>query len=224
MTANANFSRPDGTTCPAYYHEPATGADAPGVVVIQEWWGLNAQIVGVAGRLVQAGYRVLVPDLYRGEVALDEAEAEHKMTALDFGDAARQDITGAVQHLKLSSPKVGVVGFCMGGALSVIAAMHAPGLDAAVTWYGLPPDEAGDVSKIAVPLQGHFGLQDQMVKPERVDEVEQRLKDGGVDYEFFRYDADHAFGNETWDRYDADATNRAWTRTLDFFEEFLVES
>lgn len=221
MTANASFTRPDGTTCPAYYNEPAAGPSAPGVVVIQEWWGVNAQIVGVAGRLVQAGYRVLVPDLYRGELALDAAEAEHKMSALDFGDAARQDVSGAVRHLKQSSPKVGVIGFCMGGALSVLAAMHAPDLDAAITWYGLPPDEAGDFGRIAVPLQGHFGLQDPMVKPQRVDEVEQRLKAGGADYQFFRYDANHAFGNETWNNYDAAATHQAWARTMDFFARQL---
>jgi carboxymethylenebutenolidase len=91
------FKRPDGKDCSAFFVEPSAESRAPGLVVIQEWWGLNDQIKGVANRLAQAGYRVLVPDLYRGKVGLDAKEAEHLMTNLNFGDAATQDILGAVQ-------------------------------------------------------------------------------------------------------------------------------
>jgi carboxymethylenebutenolidase len=93
-----SFKRPDGKSVDGYLAEPATGAAAPGIVVIQEWWGLNDQIKGVAEKLAAAGYRALVPDLYRGKVALEANEAEHLMTGLDFGDAAGQDVRGAVQH------------------------------------------------------------------------------------------------------------------------------
>jgi dienelactone hydrolase len=109
-----SFQRPDGQHVDGYLAEPASGASAPGVVVIQEWWGLNDQIKGVADRLAAAGYRALVPDLYRGKVALAANEAEHLMNDLNFGDAAGQDVRGAVQHLKATgSAKVGVSGYCM---------------------------------------------------------------------------------------------------------------
>src|SRR3981189_2757378 len=113
-----SYQRPDGQSVAGYLTEPANGNAAPGVVVIQEWWGLNDQIKGVADKLAAAGYRALVPDLYRGKVALEAHEAEHLMKGLNFGDAAGQDVRGAVQYLKSSgSPKVAVTGFCMGGAL-----------------------------------------------------------------------------------------------------------
>lgn len=216
MAANTEFNRPDGKSAPAYFAERQAGADAPGIVVIQEWWGINDQIERVANRLAEAGYRALVPDLFRGDKALDAAEAEHKMNNLDFGDAAK-DVQGACQYLKQSSDKVGVIGFCMGGVVAMVAAMNFPEPDAVSAWYGLPPDEAGDPADIKVPLQGHFGLQDQMFPPDAVDNFEEKLKNAGVGYSFYRYDADHAFGNEDWDNYDPDAAGQAWQRSLDFF-------
>jgi carboxymethylenebutenolidase len=102
-----SFKRPDGQDAKGYMVDPAQGSSAPGIVVIQEWWGLNDQIKGVADQFAAAGYRVLVPDLYRGKLTLDAAEAEHMMKDLDFGDAAGQDIRGAVQYLKnTGSPRV----------------------------------------------------------------------------------------------------------------------
>src|SRR5688572_25717343 len=101
-----SFKRPDGQSVNGYLAEPAQAAKAPGIVVIQEWWGLNSQIKGVADKLAKAGYRALVPDLYRGKTALEAKEAEHLMSNLNFGDAAGQDVRGAVQHLKATaSPK-----------------------------------------------------------------------------------------------------------------------
>ena len=121
MGRTVTFKRPDGQNVQGYLAEPPSPQGAPGVVVIQEWWGLNDQIRGVADRLAAQGYRALVPDLYRGKVGLAANEAEHLMNALDFGDAASQDIAGAVAHLKDSgSAKVGVTGFCMGGALTCL--------------------------------------------------------------------------------------------------------
>src|SRR5919108_3417273 len=124
------FKRADGADCKGYLAEPAGNDKAPGVVVIQEWWGLNDQIKGVADKLAAAGYRALVPDLYRGKVALDANEANHLMTGLNFGDAAGQDVRGAVQYLKSNgSKKVGVTGFCMGGALTILSAVNVPEAD-----------------------------------------------------------------------------------------------
>ncbi|MDE1950964.1 MAG: dienelactone hydrolase family protein, partial [Burkholderiales bacterium] len=139
MGTTVSFQRPDGQSVQGYLAEPAQGPDAPAVVVIQEWWGLNDQIRGVAERLAQAGYRALVPDLYRGKSTLEAEEAHHLMTNLNFGDAAAQDVGGAVAYLRARSAKVGVTGFCMGGALTLLSASMVPGVDAAVVWYGYPP-------------------------------------------------------------------------------------
>jgi carboxymethylenebutenolidase len=97
MGQTISFMRPDGQSVQGYLAEPA-GGSGPGVVVIQEWWGLNAQIRGVADRMAGAGYRALVPDLYRGKVTVEANEAEHLMTNLNFADAAGEDVRGGVQH------------------------------------------------------------------------------------------------------------------------------
>ena len=224
MGRAVNFKRPDGKECNGYCEVASAKKEAPGIVVIQEWWGLNEQIKGVAHRLAETGYRILVPDLYRGKVTLDAAEAAHLMGGLDFKDAAAQDIRGAVQYLKSDARKIGVIGFCMGGALSVLAAVYVKEADAAVSWYGLPPEEATDVSTIEIPLQGHFALRDPYFTPAQVDQLEARLKKGQVAYEIYRYQADHAFGNETGEHYDPEATKLAWKRTLDFLEKHLKKS
>ncbi len=228
MSKTISYKRPDGKTVNGYLAEPAA-AGAPGLVVIQEWWGLNDQIRGVADRLAAAGYRALVPDLYRGKVALEANEAEHLMKGLDFGDAAGQDVRGAVQYLKGSgSAKAGVTGFCMGGALTVLAAVHVPETDAAVIWYGVPPLEFVDPGKIKAPLMGHFALHDDAFPIASVDALEKKLQTAGVRFEFFRYDAKHAFANETADsknlpflKYDANAAAQAWQRTMDCFDKHL---
>jgi carboxymethylenebutenolidase len=221
------FKRPDGQDCSGFYAEPTGGQHAPGIVVIQEWWGLNDQIKGVANRLAAQGYRALVPDLYRGQLGLDAKEAEHLMGNLNFGDAAGQDIRGAVQHLKQASARVGVTGFCMGGALTLLAAVHVPEADAAVTWYGFPPLEYIDATKIRAPLLGHFATEDVYFPIAQVDLLEAKLKAASVPYTFHRYHACHAFANETLTdpaapiKYDAAAAETAWQRTLTFLRQHL---
>src|SRR5689334_5993134 len=121
MSPMISFKRPDGKECSGYFVDAKAGDKAPGVVVIQEWWGLNDQIKGVANRLSSAGYRTLVPDLYRGKMTVEAEEAEHHMSNLDFADAATQDVRGAVQHLKRTGSETAVMGFCMGGALTILS-------------------------------------------------------------------------------------------------------
>jgi carboxymethylenebutenolidase len=229
MGKTISFKRPDGKSVNGYLAEPEKSANAPGMVVLQEWWGLNDQIKGVADRLAKAGYRALVPDLYRGKVALEANEAEHLMTNLNFGDAAGQDVRGAVQHLKSSgSPKVGVTGFCMGGALTVLSAVNVPEADAAVAWYGFPPLEYVDASKIKKPLMGHYATEDAAFPIAKVDELEKKLREAKVNFEFHRYDAKHAFANEEADskklaivQYNPKAAELAWKRTMDFLDKHL---
>lgn len=225
MGTMISFKRPDGQSVAGYLAEPSRGVPAPGIVVIQEWWGLNDQIKGVADKLATAGYRALVPDLYRGQVALEANEAEHLMSNLDFADAAGQDIRGAVRHLKASgSAKVGVTGFCMGGALALLAAVNVPEADAFVVWYGVPPLELVDAARITAPLMGHWATEDTVFPLANVDALEQRLRAAKVSFDFHRYQAKHAFANETADaknlsflKHDAVAAELAWRRTIDFF-------
>ncbi len=224
-----SYKRPDGQSVAGYLAEPANPIGVPGIVVIQEWWGLNDQIKGVADKLASAGYRALVPDLYRGKVALEANEAEHLMSALNFADAAGQDVRGAVQYLKASgSAKVGVTGFCMGGALTLLAAVHVPEADAAVTWYGYPPLEYVDASRIKTSLMGHWATEDTAFPIAKVDELETKLRDARVNFEFHRYNAKHAFANETADaknlpflKHDPAAAELAWRRTMVFLAKHL---
>ena len=221
------FKRPDGKDCRAFLVEPRAGASAPGVVVIQEWWGVNDQIKGVAARYASLGFRALIPDLYRGKVGLNAKEAEHLMNGLNFGDAAGQDVRGAVQYLKKTSKKVGVTGYCMGGALTLLAAANVPELDAAVAWYGFPPLEYLDATRVKAPLLGHFATDDAYFPIAGVAELERKLDAAKVRYEFHRYEAQHAFANDeppdpkVATRYDAKAAETAWNRTVAFFASHL---
>jgi carboxymethylenebutenolidase len=229
MGKTVEFKRPDGQSVQGYLAEPAGAPGAPGVVVIQEWWGLNDQIRGVADRYAQAGYVALVPDLYRGKSTVEAAEAEHLMTSLNFADAASQDVRGAVQYLKGRCQKVGVSGYCMGGALTLLAAVFVPEADAGVVYYGYPPLEYVDASKIRIPLMGHWAVDDAPFPIAGVDKLEDKLRAAGVTFEFHRYQAMHAFANETQvgdkrlpiTEYKAEAAATAWDRTLDFFGKHL---
>ena len=232
MGRTVSFTRPDGQALQGYLAEPDAACAVPGapaVVVIQEWWGLNAQIRGVADRLATAGYQALVPDLYRGNSTVEAEEAHHLMSGLDFADAASQDIRGAVQLLKARTAKVGLTGFCMGGALTLLALTQSPEIDAGVVWYGCPPLEYIDASKIRAPIQGHWATQDEFFKAETVDLLEDKLRAADVNLEFHRYLAHHAFANETAvgpgripaTQYDPVWAQQAWDRTLRFFGRTL---
>jgi carboxymethylenebutenolidase len=216
-----NFKRPDGKDCSGYYAKPSAGDNAPAIVVIQEWWGLNDQIKAVADRLSALGYRAVVPDLYRGKVTVEVEEANHLMTNLNFADAAGQDVRGAVQHLKRTSPKAGVVGFCMGGALAVLSAVFVKEANAVSSWYGFPPEGAADVKTISIPIQFHFAAQDQFFAPDQARALEAKLKEGKVNFESYWYEANHAFGNEAGPYHNPEAAKLAWQRTVDFFAKHL---
>lgn len=224
MGESIEFTRPDGGNCPGYLALPPAGTDAPAVVVIQEWWGLNEQIRKTADRLAAAGYRALVPDLFRGQLAGDADEANHLMGGLDFVDASHQDIRGAVQHLKqYAAHKVAVCGFCMGGALTIIAGVKVPEVDACACFYGIPPHAVADAAGMKKPFIGHFATHDDWCNPDAVDELESKLKLSGVTFELYRYDAQHAFMNEKRPEvYAPDAAKSAWERTLAFLKTGLA--
>ena len=211
------FKRPDGKTCPGYLAPPKAGSSAPGFVVIQEWWGLNDQIKKTADRLADAGYRALVPDLFRGKVTTAADEANHLMTNLNFPDVAGQDIRGAVQYLKQSSNKVAVGGFCMGGALTILSAVRVPEMDAGACFYGIPPLDTADLKKIKIPLICHFANKDDWCTPAKVNGLETALEQSKSQFQLYRYDAHHAFMNEARPEvYDPACAKTAWDERSSF--------
>ena len=152
--ANTSFQLPDGRSAHGYATGPADAR--AGVIVIQEWWGLVPHIADVADRFAALGYRALAPDLYQGKATVDADEASHLMGALDFGRAA-QEIAAAAAHLRSTGcARVAIVGFCMGGALTVIAATQ-PGVDAYAAFYGFPPSGAANLDAIQIPGLIFFG-------------------------------------------------------------------
>jgi carboxymethylenebutenolidase len=222
MGTDITFQRPDGKQATGYLAE-AGRANAPGVVVIQEWWGLQGQIKGICDRFAVAGYDALAPDLYSGTVVPyhDTEAAAKEMGSLNFLDATEQTVRGAVQRLKKSGAKVGLTGFCLGGAVTIIGACRIPEIDAAVCFYGIPPESVAKPADIRVPLQAHFANTDDWCTPQLVDGFEAALKAAGKDAEVFRYDAQHAFVNEQRDVYDKAAADLAWSRTLTFWATHL---
>lgn len=185
-----------GAGLPGYESGPKSG---PAVIVLQEWWGVNEIIKEHALMLKDAtGFRVLIPDLYKGKLGVDKEEAHHLMTNLDF-PAAVKELGEAVSYLKSSgASKVGVVGFCMGGALTFAAAQHA-GVSAAAPFYGIPDPAICDPSAIKVPVQAHFGQLDTMQgfsDPESIKPVVEKMKAAGVPVDLFMYEhCGHAFMN-----------------------------
>ena len=219
-----SFPRTSGGSAKGYLAE-AKAAKAPGVVVIQEWWGLQGQIKAVCDRLAEAGFTAVAPDLFEGKVIPyhDEAAASAAMSSLDFASATSDIVRGAVRHLKSRGSKTGLTGFCMGGAITVIGAARIPDVDAAVCFYGLPPPQVASGKDVRVPLQAHFANQDDWVTPEKVDVFEKELKSAGKTYEIHRYDAHHAFMNsERKNVYDAKSAKLAWDRAVTWFRRHLA--
>ncbi|HUZ66775.1 MAG TPA: dienelactone hydrolase family protein [Beijerinckiaceae bacterium] len=223
MGTMMTFERPDAKPATGYLAQ-AGHAGAPGVIVIQEWWGLQDQIKGICDRFALAGYDALAPDLYSGVVVPyhDSDAAGREMGSLNFLDAADQNVRGAAQFLSRNGAKVGVTGFCMGGALAILASIRVPEIAAAICFYGIPPAQVANPKDIRVPLQAHFANRDDWCTPKAVDDFEKALKEAGKDAAVFRYDADHGFVNEQR----AEAHNRkeaelAWGRALDFWKRHL---
>ncbi len=219
MADRITFECPDGSQAGGYF-APAPGAKA-GVIVLQEWWGLNPQICDVADRFAEEGFTALAPDLYHGRVTQDPDEANHMMTGLDWVGATQVEVQGALSHLKQTVTKAAVMGFCMGGALTVIAGVKLKDCDAAVCYYGIPPAEQADPAKMAVPFQGHFATQDDWCTPDAVDAFEAAIANSAGPHELHRYDAHHGFFNDTVSAYDAEATELSWQRTMAFLKAHL---
>lgn len=220
---NVSFAS-NGSTAHGYLALPPSGS-GPGVIVIQEWWGLVSHIADVTNRLAAQGYVALAPDLYGGTTTHDSDEADELMQKLPVADAAR-DLSGAVDfllaHQAVTSSAVGAVGFCMGGGfVLVLAAQQGDRISAAVPFYGVLSGDFPDFSTLTAPVQGHYGEHDEFFPADKARELASTIeRQSGRAPEFHFYPAGHAFFNDEnlLDTYDAEQAGIAWTRTLEFLQ------
>jgi carboxymethylenebutenolidase len=216
--------RANGATAPGYLARPS--APGPGVIVIQEYWGLVPHIEHVADRFAAEGFVALAPDLFHGRTTKSPDEAGKLMMALRSDEAAR-DLAGAIDHLAaqpdVTPAKVGTVGFCMGGALSLFAASRNPEVGACVVFYGGHPNITPDLHALQAPVLGIYAGRDTFVSPAVVGQLDRELTSLGKRHEFHTYpDAQHAFFNdERPGVYDAAAAEDAWTKTIAFLKREL---
>ncbi len=213
----------NGGTCSGYQ----AGDSGPGVLVIQEWWGLNAHIKDVVDRFAAEGFVALAPDLYHGETTTEPDGAGKLMMALNM-DEASKDMSGAIDELqrRTSRIKVGVVGFCMGGGLALVVSCKRPDAVAATApFYGVIPWASAqpDWSALASKVEGHYAADDHSFTPADAAALQTTLRDLGKDATLLVYpDVDHAFFNDTRPEvYDERAATTAWLRVLDLFRSEL---
>ena len=216
----------NGSDTPGYLAEPAD-LPAPGIVVLQEWWGLDDHIRSVCDRLAAEGFVALAPDLYRREPTTQPDEAQQRMMALSM-DQAEKDMRGAAEHLislgAVAGERVGAVGFCLGGGLAVWAAAASPLIGATVTYYYVMPHGKPEFTNISGPVLGHFGIADEFVSPDDARALETELRDAGVDTTFEFYEGvGHAFFNDTnrLGTYNPEVAASSWERTIAFLREHL---
>lgn len=211
----------------AYLALPEGDGPWPGVVVIQEWWGLDAHIKSIADRFAAAGFAAIAPDLYNGQVTTEPDEARKLRMALVW-DEALAVIQGAIHHLvgqaQVSPKKMGMVGFCMGGGLTWHAAAKLTHVGAAVPFYGGGPEMTDEeVARIGGPVLAIFGELDQGVSPEVAQKRAAQMDRAGIKHETVIYPgAQHAFFNDTRAAYNPETAADAWQRMLDLFRKTLV--
>lgn len=215
----------NGREFEGYLSRSASGS-GPGVIVIQEWWGLVGHIRDVADRFAAAGFTALAPDLYEGESTTEPDEAGSLMMALDIG-TTEKILSGAIDRLLADEAtvgdRVGVVGFCMGGQLALFAAAANPKVGACVNFYGIHPNVHPDFDNLQAPVLGFFAEHDTYASPEAVGKLRNTLEALGKRHEFKTFpNTHHAFFNS--DRpevHDPAASEEAWGRMLEFFREHL---
>ncbi len=213
--------RSNGQSAEGYLALPASGK-GPGVIVIQEWWGLVPHIKDVADRFAAQGFAALAPDLYHGKTTKEPDEAGKMMMALKMDEAAK-DMSGAFDFLKsheACTGKIGSVGFCMGGGLSLTIASIRP-VDACVNYYGMA--NAEQLAGLKAPVLGHYAENDTWASPEAARKLEDGLRGMGKQVEFHMYPGtDHAFFNDSRPEiYNEAAANLSWDRTIAFFNAHL---
>jgi len=214
----------NGNNAYAFVAEPDDNAQHPGVVLIQEWWGIEPHIRDLAQRLATEGFVVAVPDLYHGKVATEPDDAQKMMmTIANNIDKAAKEIIGALNTVKampnVEPKKLGLIGFCVGGLLTFIVAARYPDLGAAVPFYAYGYDpKPEDITNVNAPVLAIYGKQDPSVSPEKVEQV---YKETGKDYTQKVYDAGHAFMNPDHGAGDEQSAADAWRVMVNFLREHL---
>lgn len=216
----------NGHTTPGYLAQPTEGGPYPGIVCIQEWWGLVGHIKDVANRLAREGFVVLAPDLYHGEEADEPDEARKLAMRLDRNRAVAE-IAAAAVYLKgldkVIPKKIGTVGWCMGGGLSLSTAAYSGDIGAAVCFYGSPLS-ADDTAKVGAPVLGLFAEEDHGISVQGVREFELELRRNNIEHEVHIYPGTHhAFFNDEYPVYNAAASADAWQKTLGWFRAHLTD-
>ena len=226
MTSRQNTTFPsNGGTAHGYLALPESGS-GPGVIVIQEWWGLTDHIASIVDRLAAEGFVALAPDLFGGKTTHDAEEATQLLMSLPVEDAAR-DLGGAVDfllgHDAVTSKTVGAIGFCMGGGfVLLLAAQQGERVSAAVPFYGVGPGVPQSYEGVKAKVQGHYAKQDQMYPEDAARAQEQQIRDeAGVEVEYFYYDAGHAFHNDEnlIGTYSPEDARTAWSRAVAFLKD-----
>jgi carboxymethylenebutenolidase len=216
----------NGGTCDGYLATPA-GGGGPGVIVLQEWWGLVDHIKDVCNRFAKEGFCALAPDLYHGDMTKSPDQAGKLMMALNIAETEK-DLRGAVNfllaHDACASAKIGTVGFCMGGQLSLYAACaNASKVGACVIYYGVHPNVKPDLKALKSPVLGFFAEKDSFVTPAVAHDLEGKIRAAGGSAVFHIYPGtDHAFFNDTRkEAYNAQAAKDSWDRMLKFYRANL---
>ncbi|TMB78048.1 MAG: dienelactone hydrolase family protein [Chloroflexi bacterium] len=225
-TSNVDL-KVNGDGAYAYVAQPDDNAKHPGVVLIQEWWGIEPHIRDLAHKLAAEGFVVAVPDLFHGKVVTEPDEAQ-KMVMMIAGniDKAVREIIGALETVKampnVEPKKLGLMGFCVGGMLTLVVASRYPDLGAVVAFYpgGYDP-KPEDVAKVNAPVLAFYGRRDQSIPMEQVDKIEKMFKAAGKDYTAKVYDAGHAFINPAHGMGNEQAAAEAWPLAVNFLKEKL---
>lgn len=223
-TTQVKFSTSAGGAIEGALFEPAGAGKTGALVVVHEWHGLNEVMKRHCEQFAQAGLVSLAPDLFRGRVAANDDEAAKLMAAFDFQQAVGE-IGAAVAFLRAHprcNGRVAVAGFCLGGALTLAAARHVPGLDAAVPFYGLPRFPVDEFAHVTTPICGHYARVDPWANPAVAEEIQRTVRAGGGQMELYVYDAEHAFMRETdASRYEPKSAALAWRRTVEFLHRHV---
>jgi carboxymethylenebutenolidase len=206
----------------AYFAE-SEQPDSPGIVLLHEWWGVQGQIQSVCDRYAALGFNAIAPDLYAGKVIPyhEAASAALEMEALDIVAATDRNVSAAADFLSLTCAKVGVTGFCLGGLLSVVAAVRLHQFSAVSCYYGLPSMELSSVELLDIPLQGHFATDDHWCTPDAVKAFKHCLLKHQKIHTIFEYKAPHGFANAETDEFRPEAADLALKRDLTFWERHL---
>ncbi|MCC7542573.1 MAG: dienelactone hydrolase family protein [Deltaproteobacteria bacterium] len=204
---------------------PPGDGRTPALIVVHEWWGLNDDIRAQTERFAGTGFLALAVDLYAGRSTSDAAQAMELSTVMKTADAMRVVAAAAArlrEHPRCNG-KVGITGFCLGGAMSIAAACTVDGIDAAVPFYGIPRDEFSDFARTTTPISAHYGTRDPIVSSTRAEGLATRAAEAGRRFDLHLYDAGHAFMRAADPScYDAAAATLAWDRAVAFLRETLA--